>query len=833
MPVREVRVRTSLSNDGFKKGIAEMENEVKKLKHSLTKLSDANYVLERMGDATKKSQGQFESMNKTIDQTKAKISELAQEQDRLGEMLEKRRNEIKSGLDTSYAKSIAENKRSVALNNGASESEAQKAYANTYYAMMTNALDKALAGDSAFQKMVKTADDLNAKYAQQNQLLREQSAERDRIGAKIEAEKAAVKKQIEEERNVAKALLRQKEKKLNLLRLNAFASKMKTGLAGLVGLGRNVPKSVESGRMFKGLIRGAKMLGLAVLGVRTAWSLVRKSMSYVLDEHKELANSIKGMSVGMGAAFAPAVEAALKSLVKVFNIFAAIYKMLTGINIVSKANAKLAKDAAASRSAAKFDEVNVLQQSGGGGGGNTENLLKEVVLSEKLKAVVNEVKETWEGLSNAISRAWNSAGAGEVIIGALSTAANMLYEWFININNITQEWLANLDLAPLFRAIGGWMESLNPLLQDVLNALTWIYENIVLPLLKYIIEDAGPRILELFSSINNLIDTLWHSVLEPLWDFLWETFIKPLADFLGEKILDGLDDLKEGIDGMTKFIEKHGEAIQTVLIIIGSVIAALTIVLGVLNTVHSVSMLLNNVISGMAAAFSCLTSPIGLVVLAIGAVIAIIVLCIKHWDAIKEAAANAADWIGQKWEGLKNALGKYIDGVKERFNRLLSWIKGTFSEGWCFAWDGIKNIFKGAWNGIAGIVENVLNGIIRGMNKISFKLPDWAGGWSFGFNLQPVSIPRLAKGAVIPPNREFMAVLGDQKNGRNIEAPEDLIRQIVAEETDRQNGEIIRLLRIIAAKNLTISKRQIGGAAVDYINDETDRRGGISPIVAI
>mgnify|MGYP001023253631 CR=1 FL=1 len=44
-------------------------------------------------------------------------------------------------------------------------------------------------------------------------------------------------------------------------------------------------------------------------------------------------------------------------------------------------------------------------------------------------------------------------------------------------------------------------------------------------------------------------------------------------------------------------------------------------------------------------------------------------------------------------------------------------------------------------------------------------------------------IPYLAKGAVIPQNREFLTVLGDQKNGRNLEAPESLIRQIVREES--------------------------------------------------
>lgn len=77
-------------------------------------------------------------------------------------------------------------------------------------------------------------------------------------------------------------------------------------------------------------------------------------------------------------------------------------------------------------------------------------------------------------------------------------------------------------------------------------------------------------------------------------------------------------------------------------------------------------------------------------------------------------------------------------------------------------------------------------------------IPDWVpfiGGESFGFNLPNISapqIPYLASGAVIPPNAPFMAVLGDQKRGNNIEAPEELIRRIVREESGGQgfNGTI-------------------------------------------
>jgi len=50
------------------------------------------------------------------------------------------------------------------------------------------------------------------------------------------------------------------------------------------------------------------------------------------------------------------------------------------------------------------------------------------------------------------------------------------------------------------------------------------------------------------------------------------------------------------------------------------------------------------------------------------------------------------------------------------------------------------------------------------------------------------TVPYLASGAVIPPNAPFVAVLGDQRNGRNLEAPEDLIRQIIREESANVGG---------------------------------------------
>ena len=93
------------------------------------------------------------------------------------------------------------------------------------------------------------------------------------------------------------------------------------------------------------------------------------------------------------------------------------------------------------------------------------------------------------------------------------------------------------------------------------------------------------------------------------------------------------------------------------------------------------------------------------------------------------------------------------------------------------------------------------------------------GGKSFGFNLKSISgvkLPRLATGAVIPPNDSFMAILGDQKSGTNIETPERLLRQIYREENG--NAELVSLLQALlsavrAGHVIQLDRKQVGKTA--------------------
>lgn len=135
--------------------------------------------------------------------------------------------------------------------------------------------------------------------------------------------------------------------------------------------------------------------------------------------------------------------------------------------------------------------------------------------------------------------------------------------------------------------------------------------------------------------------------------------------------------------------------------------------------------------------------------------------------------------------GLTGNLTEFITNIKENIlGGLIDFITGVFSGDLDKAGKGLIKVGKGLLNAYLIVFESAVNFIIKGinwliekLNTIHFEIPDWVpgvGGKSFGINIPRISeveIPRLAQGAVIPPNREFMAVLGDQKQGTNIETP--------------------------------------------------------------
>lgn len=183
------------------------------------------------------------------------------------------------------------------------------------------------------------------------------------------------------------------------------------------------------------------------------------------------------------------------------------------------------------------------------------------------------------------------------------------------------------------------------------------------------------------------------------------------------------------------------------------------------------------------------------------------------WEGIKKVGRGLLDLINpigglqdgfkSLWEKVASGASSAWEGIKNAFKSVPEWFQGKFRD----AWQKVKDVFSTGgriWSGIKEGIENtfhtVVNAIIRGMNTIiavpfnkinsmlnTIRNAHFLGISPFqnmwGVNPLPVpQIPMLARGAVIPANRQFLAVLGDQRNGNNLEAPESLLRQIVREE---------------------------------------------------
>jgi phage-related protein len=247
-----------------------------------------------------------------------------------------------------------------------------------------------------------------------------------------------------------------------------------------------------------------------------------------------------------------------------------------------------------------------------------------------------------------------------------------------------------------------------------------------------------------WKTTTDLFVTLWKTTLKPIWDTfmktmdkLWTEHLKPLLanfmDFVGEFVNGALEIYNKFIAPLVKwFVEKLGPPIS-------------------------------KVISGL----------------------------IKN---IGEFLGNIVD---------------AVSGIITALKGIVQFITGVFTGDWTKAWEGIKNIFKGVFDALVGIVKtpinliiDLINGMISGIvsglnamigaaNKISIEAPDWLGGKTYGIQLKTIAapkIPRLATGTVIPPNSEFIAMLGDQNKGVNIEAPLDTIVEAFKKVTGQSNN---------------------------------------------
>lgn len=342
-------------------------------------------------------------------------------------------------------------------------------------------------------------------------------------------------------------------------------------------------------------------------------------------------------------------------------------------------------------------------------------------------------------------------------------------------------------------------EHLKPFFDSIANGLSEIFGKLLDGYNTYIVpvlQGLGDRFKEIMEGpfgetvdkvkdfIGKLIDAVklfWENVLVPFFSWIAENIIPilaPIIQFIGEKVINKIStiikiigDIAEALGGIIDFIvgvftgdwEKAWEGIKSVFSGIWNAIK--DIISGKWENIKSLVQngitFVTNVISAAWNGIKSLTSTV--------------------WNGIKTTVSNV-------WNGLKTLASGVFTGIRDAIVKAWETLKSKTSE----IWNGIKSAIKKPINAIIGFINKMISGIINGinamtkaLNSISFTVPDWVpgiGGSSFGLSIPQITIPKipaLATGAVIPPNREFLAVLGDQKHGTNVEAPLSTIESAV------------------------------------------------------
>lgn len=410
------------------------------------------------------------------------------------------------------------------------------------------------------------------------------------------------------------------------------------------------------------------------------------------------------------------------------------------------------------------------------------------------------------------------------------------------------------DFTPLmqtaFSTLGkigiGLFDSFNKVFSDIWNVAVFpILQNFLtigLPLITDFNTQVWNTLGVLFDNIKEIFDTLWNGVAQPLLNALktlWCDTWQSISDFWnewGQPIFDGIN------EGITTTKNVFLNLWETVL---KPVFDKLMDVADSVWTEH-LKPLLDEFLDFVG---TLITSVLSIYNKAIAPVV--------NW-LVSILGPIVSSVLGKIIKIVGNVISNIIDAVKNIISALkgvVLFIAGVFTGDWKKAWQGVKKIFKGVWdalvdiaktpinliigliNGLTGAVEDALNWIIDGINELSFTTPDWLpgdlGGQTFGFDLSQIDIPeipKLAQGAVIPPNSEFLAVLGDQKRGTNIEAPLDTITQAVLQALVSYGGAGGNQ-KISVTIPLTLNGRTITQIVIDDINDYI-KRNGRSPIRA-
>lgn len=698
-------------------------------------------------------------------------------------------------------------------------------------------------------KLVKKIDTLNDKIYQKQQdkmPLAKQSAE---IAANLDAAKATLDsmhsgkefftadsikaqestvKSLQKEYDAVTAKVEKMDASIqsdtaNLDKMKTKAGELSEKISstknGVFGMGEATKKADEYMSRFVNRVKKLALRAFVFTLITRALSVVRDYVWKVIQVNDEAAKAIgrlKGALLTLAqpllSVIVPAFTALVNILTKVISVIANIVSMLFGTTAKkSEAAAKgLYKEADAIGSVgsaakeakgnlASFDEINTLSSSSGGGGAAAAladrlSPVFEQFTTDEYKAKIDELTAYLSGALLALGAILCFSGAN-IPLGIALMAAGAIGL----VTLIKENWNAMSDR--LRAALTNVLSVLGLFALAIGAILCLSGANIPLGIGLML---AGAAMLGTAVALN------WNAV--------------------NDKTKNTLSALMMAL-GMTLL------AIGAVLCFSGAnlPLGIGLMIAGAASIAASVAMNWNTAPEKTKAAIKSLMGSIGVSLIAIGAVLcfsgANLPLGIGMMIAGGAAIAAASDL---DWSALLTKLKEIWQNIKQWWNTSVS--KFFTADYWKALGrriiDGLLSGLKAAWESVKTWVANAIswfgNKFVEAQNSIAKSNSGRSGGFgarSGGFgspsrtpSISRVSAPALARGAVIPPNKEFLAVLGDQKSGTNIETPlatmVEAFKQAMAESGGGATTVVIQL-----------DGKEIARSTVKNINNMTRAAG--------
>ena len=534
------------------------------------------------------------------------------------------------------------------------------------------------------------------------------------------------------------------------------------------------------GSRLREIISGALVFNVISAALRK----VTQYFGTALKSNNEFTKSFSQLKGAILTAFQPIYEAIVPAIITLVNwlnvavqVVARFFAALSGKSygqIQNNAKALYEQSKAlgavggAAKEAAKqlagFDEINRLESNEQGGGGG--------------------------GGSGNIGISMGEPNVFDNLTPQIETIVNRIQELLLPLQEI--------DFTPIYTSVMRLGESLSYYASIAYDSLEWVWFNILVPLSQWTIEELGP------ASVNALTEgfELLNAVIEPLKDGMQNLLkkLQPVFSWIGDVAIFIIDKFGEYFNQLADVFREKGPEIS-------------------------------GIISGL------------------GDIVLIV------WNTIQPVLSAVISFVGNVMDTIFTLISDVISSVIDILYGLIEFIAGVFSGDWSRAWNGILDILAGIWNAITGVIEFVWNGIVdilKGIidtifgavtgiinfisglfgNETTFQstvtIPS-ASSYSAAptvYSAYP-DVPMLAKGAVIPPNKKFLAVLGDQKHGTNIEAPLSTIQDAVRMEIGSQLQTTNDLLQRILEKDtdVILDGDKVGESVARYQRNLARARG--------